>query len=77
MCFQDYNDKKESEPSLIPSDYLAKYKNFVLIHSPSQGIPYPTILDGKVLTKSQKEFLYDFYTERNLFSLAYMYFNEN
>ncbi len=33
---------QESEERLTDADYLAKYKNFVLIHSPSQGIPYPT-----------------------------------
>ena len=77
MCHSDYIEMAKSEPSLTEADYLSKYKNFVLIHSPSQGIPYPTILEGKILTKSQKEFLYDFYTERNYFSLAHKYFNEN
>ncbi len=67
---------QESEEGLTDADYLSKYKNFVLIHSPSQGIPYPTILKEKRLTKKQKEFLYDFYMERNYVSLAYKYFNE-
>lgn len=72
---KDYVEVCESEP-LTQADYLSKYKNFILLHSPSQGIPYPTILNGKRLTKKQKDFLYDFYTERNFFSLAHRYFNE-
>lgn len=72
---KDYIEVCKSEP-LVQGDYLSKYKNFILLHSPSQGIAYPTILKGKRLTKSQKEFLYDYYTERNLFSLAHRYFNE-
>lgn len=67
---------QQSEERLTDADYLSKYKNFVLIHSASQGIPYPTILEGKRLTKKQREFLYDFYMERNYVSLAYKYFNE-
>ena len=67
---------QKSEERLTDADYLSKYKNFVLIHSVSQGIPYPTILEGKRLTKKQREFLYDFYMERNYVSLAYKYFNE-
>lgn len=74
--YKDYLKTEESEPRLTQADYLSKYKNFILIHSPSQGIPYPTILQGKRLTRKQKEFLYDFYMERNYASLAYKYFNE-
>ena len=66
---------QQSEERLTDADYLSKYKNFVLIHSASQGIPYPTILEGKRLTKKQREFLYDFYMERNYVSLANKYFN--
>lgn len=73
---KDYLEARRSEYNLTAGDYLSKYKNFVLVDSPSQGIPYPRILEGKKLTKKQREFLYDFYMERNLVSLAYKYFNE-
>lgn len=73
---KEFLEARRSEYNLTAGDYLCKYKNFVLIDSPSQGIPYPRIMEGKRLTKAQREFLYDFYMERNLVSLAYKYFNE-
>lgn len=45
-------------------DYLVA-RGWVLLHSPAQGIAKPTknpILD---FTKAQKEFLYDYYIERD------------
>lgn len=46
------------------SDYLAE-KGWVLLHSPSQGIAEPTKDPRRNFTKAQKEFLYDYYIERN------------
>lgn len=45
-------------------DYLAE-KGWVLLHSPSQGIAEPTKDPRRNYTKAQKEFLYDYYMERN------------
>ena len=40
-------------------------RGWILLHNPSQGIAYPTECEGHVRTKAQKEFLYDYYMERN------------
>lgn len=45
-------------------DYLAE-RGWVLLHSPSQGIAEPTKDPRRNYTKAQKEFLYDYYMERN------------
>lgn len=45
-------------------DYLVK-KGWVLLHNPAQGIAKVTSNPTKPLTKAQKEFLYDYYIERN------------
>lgn len=45
-------------------DELMK-RGWVLLHNPSQGIAFPTKDEGKSYTKAQKEFLYDYYIERD------------
>lgn len=45
-------------------DYLVE-RGWVLLHNPSQGIAFPTKNPLKPYTKAQKDFLYDYYTERN------------
>lgn len=45
-------------------DYLAE-RGWVLLHNPSQGIAEPTKDQRRNYTKAQKEFLYDYYMERN------------
>ncbi len=45
-------------------DYLAE-RGWVLLHNPSQGIAEPTRTLRRNYTKAQKEFLYDYYMERN------------
>lgn len=45
-------------------DYLTE-KGWVLLHNPSQGIAEPTMHQMKSYTKAQKEFLYDYYMERD------------
>ena len=44
-------------------DFLVD-RGWVLLHSPTQGIARPTRNPVKRYTKAQKEFLYDYYTER-------------
>lgn len=46
------------------SDWLVE-RGWVLLHNPSQGIAFPTKNPLKPYTKAQKEFLYDYYMERN------------
>ena len=45
-------------------DYLTD-RGWVLLHNPSQGIAIPTKNPLKSYTKAQKEFLYDYYMERD------------
>lgn len=45
-------------------DYLIR-RGWVLLHNPSQGIAIPTRDFSREYTKAQKEFLYDYYMERN------------
>lgn len=40
-------------------------RGWVLLHSPMQGIAFPTKNPVKDYTKAQREFLYDYYMERN------------
>lgn len=47
-----------------PGDYLSD-RGWVLLHNPSQGIAFPTKAVCKRYTKAQKEFLYDYYMERD------------
>ncbi len=44
-------------------DWLVE-RGWVLLHSPSQGIAFPTKNPLKRYTKAQQEFLYDYYMER-------------
>lgn len=50
-------------------DFLAR-KGWVLLHSPSQGIASPTRDPSRRYTKAQKEFLYDYFTERKCYREA-------
>lgn len=45
-------------------DELTK-RGWILLHNPSQGIAFPTRDESREMTKAQKEFLYDYYIERN------------
>lgn len=40
-------------------------KTWVLLHNPQQGIAIPTRDITREYTKAQKEFLYDYYMERD------------
>lgn len=54
-------------PDEAPTDcgqYLVS-KGWILLHNPAQGIPIMTKDDINRMTKSQKEFLYDYYIERD------------
>lgn len=46
-------------------DFLLHCLGWVLLHSPGQGMAYPQYDATKRLTKEQKKFLFDYFTERN------------
>lgn len=55
----------KSCPDVIgAADYLVR-RGWVLLHNPYQGIAIPTRDTARAYTKAQKEFLYDYYMERN------------
>lgn len=55
----------KSSPDVIgAADYLVR-RGWVLLHNPQQGIAIPTRDITRECTKAQKEFLYDYYMERN------------
>jgi hypothetical protein len=61
--------KTEEEYSKLPrlyeaGDVLTK-EGWVLLNNPSQGIAIATKDSSKDYTKAQKEFLFDYYIERN------------
>ncbi len=51
-------------------------RGWILLHNPSNGIAYPTECESHVRTKAQKEFLYDYYMERNCKGEANAIWNE-
>lgn len=55
---------KCSTDTIGAADYLVR-RGWVLLHNPSQGIAFPTKNPAKEYTKAQKEFLYDYYIERD------------
>lgn len=58
-------EKTDCKYRLYNSSDVLVDRGWILIHNPSQGIAYPTECEGHVRTKAQKEFLYDYYMERN------------
>jgi hypothetical protein len=58
------------------SDFLIYALHWVLLDNPAQGIASVTRDESRALTKAQKEFLYNYYRERNLTALANKIWNE-
>lgn len=52
-------------PRLYEAGDVLTKEGWVLLHNPSQGIAIATKDSGKDYTKAQKEFLFDYYIERN------------
>lgn len=55
---------KNSPDVIGAADYLVR-RGWVLLHNPQQGIAIPTRDITREYTKAQKEFLYDYYMERD------------
>lgn len=55
---------KSSTDVIGAADYLVR-RGWVLLHNPQQGIAIPTRDITREYTKAQKEFLYDYYMERD------------
>ena len=49
-------------------------KGWVLLHNPARGTATVTHNDAKNMTKAQKEYLFDYFTQRNRPDLALKYF---
>lgn len=57
--------KEEELPRLYEAGDALTKEGWVLLHNPSQGIAVATKNPSKDYTKAQKEFLFDYYMERN------------
>ena len=57
-------------------DFLTEAKGWVLIHNPGLGVAQVTKSDTRPLTKSQREFLFDYYTDRGLDKSAAEYLED-
>jgi hypothetical protein len=76
---QEYINKNLSDKiTAIDNEFgdLLVERGWVLLHNPSQGIAFPTKDPSKRYTKAQKEFLYDYYTERGCKEEANAIFRE-
>lgn len=56
--------QQEARKYISYGDFLTD-RGWVLLHNPSQGIAIPTTSPGKRYTKAQKEFLYQYFIDRN------------
>lgn len=64
-----YTEKQKFGLGLM-GDFLVYVKGFVLLHNPAQGLAQVTSNEVKPLTKKQREFLFDYYVERNQENIA-------
>ena len=64
--YGDEHEEKQQEARkyISDGDFLTD-RGWVLLHNPSQGIAIPTTSPGKRYTKAQKEFLYQYFIDRN------------
>jgi hypothetical protein len=54
-----------NDEACYAGDFLVE-KGWILLHSPMQSIPNISVFDIQSATKRQKEFLYDYFLERNM-----------
>lgn len=72
-----YKDNpKEFHGLSFESDFIVYEKGWILLHSPAQGVATPTYNEQKGMTKAQKEFIFDYYMNRDEPQLANKYWEE-
>lgn len=71
-----YHVMSELLLNMQTGDRLTKI-GWILMHSPSRGIAYPTRDESRRITKPQREFLYNYYTERGLTKQAEQYLEDD
>lgn len=59
-----------------PGDFLTEAKGWVLLHNPGQGVAYVSRCESKMLTKAQREFLFDYFYRRGQIEKAKKYLEE-
>lgn len=63
--------KADSKNNMLARDFLINQKNYCLIHSPAQdGI---VVTYNNRLTKHQRNYLFDYFAQRNDYSRAFLY----
>lgn len=60
----------------LPGDFLTETKGWVLLHNPGQGVAYVSRCESKRLTKSQREFLFDYFYRRGKTAKAKEYLED-
>jgi len=68
-CSKHFKDIDSDRPFFYPGDFLEK-KGWILLHNPHLGAVEIPDWQLKKATKRQKEFLYDYFQERKMFSEA-------
>lgn len=63
--FMSKFDKATAHATGYAGDFLVFSKNWVLLHSPHQGLAQMTRRETRPLAKAQKEFLYDYFLLRD------------
>lgn len=74
--FKASTPENESRITHSYGDYLIKQK-WILLHNPAQGIATPTKQPESRMTKAQKEYLYQYYIDRNQHNMANQIWKEN
>lgn len=72
---KDYPDEAPKFPDCASGDILIRH-NWILLHSPSMGVAKPQRDYTKRITKKQSDFLYGYYSDRNLPKLAEEYLQD-
>lgn len=74
--WRDEYDRSDFGGLYSNGDFLVERKGFVLLHNPGFGMAMVSSSETRPLTKAQREFLFDYYTERNRPDLAKKYLEE-
>ncbi len=74
--WDDYKNTDDSCDYSMCGDYLTRKRGWVLLHNPGQGVAIVTRNESRPLTRAQREFLFDYYSDRKMPDKAKMYLEE-
>lgn len=74
---EEYTSWNSGKSDMLKAgDFLVEQKGWVLINNPSRYLGKVQKSQTKSLTKAQREFLYNYYTEREEYQMAFMYLED-